>query len=213
MLKDIKSNTLVKDSGKDEGNPKADKPPSLSTIEDALEAVKPSSLRSIKDAPEGAKSLSPKAAEGTPKATKPPSSAAIEETPRTIQGNNSRENLTTPSPQAHGWGAAANAPIGEGSTWPWVEEVPQSSLQVTDSLAQDPNFIKVECHIGKYITTTVNTEAEQEDIQAVWSDLDSASLHINVSSPFHLILQRISRIWLPFLSRKLLNTQSPRISS
>jgi hypothetical protein len=30
----------------------------------------------------------------------------------------------------------------------------------------------------------VNTEAEQADIQALRSDLDSASLHINISYPF-----------------------------
>jgi hypothetical protein len=31
-------------------------------------------------------------------------------------------------------------------------------------MAKDPDFIMAGCHIGKYITATVNTEAEQTNI-------------------------------------------------
>jgi hypothetical protein len=59
--------------------------------------------------------------------------------------------------------------------------MPQLSSRVDDSLAKDPSFIKVECHIGKFIMAAVNTKAEKTDIQALRHDLDIASLHINIS--------------------------------
>jgi hypothetical protein len=48
-------------------------------------------------------------------------------------------------------------------------------------LAKDPDFINGRFHIGKYITVAVNTKAERMDIEALKSDLDSASARINVS--------------------------------
>jgi hypothetical protein len=53
--------------------------------------------------------------------------------------------------------------------------------RVTESLAKEPDFIKARCHIGKYITTAVNIEAEEADIQALRNDLDSTSIRINLS--------------------------------
>jgi hypothetical protein len=49
MNKDIKSDIPVKDLGKDEGSPMADKPLSPSAAENALEAVKAQSPRSTED--------------------------------------------------------------------------------------------------------------------------------------------------------------------
>jgi hypothetical protein len=60
---------------------------------------------------------------------------------------------------------------------------------VADSLADDQDFIKAGFHIRKYIMATVNTEVEQTDIQVLHSDLDSDSLHINVS---YLLLFKIT---------------------
>jgi hypothetical protein len=57
-----------------------------------------------------------------------------------------------------------------------------------DSMAKDLDFIKVECHIGKYIMVAVNIKAKQADIQALQTDLDSTSLRINASNPFSLSL-------------------------
>jgi hypothetical protein len=88
MPKDIESYILVKDSGKDKGSPKPDKPPSPSAAKNYLEVVKPLSPRNVKDATEGAKSSCPNAIEGTRKAMKPPCVVSNEETPRTNQGNN-----------------------------------------------------------------------------------------------------------------------------
>jgi hypothetical protein len=47
-----------------------------------------------------------------------------------------------------------------------------------------PDFIKTGCHLSVFVTATVNTEAEQADIQALQGDLDSAHTWINVSSWF-----------------------------
>jgi hypothetical protein len=70
----------------------------------------------------------------------------------------------------------------------------QSSPCLTDSLAKDPDFIKVGFHIGRFVTAAVNTEAKHADIQTLQSDLDSAFLCINVSSPLYCLR-------LPFISR------------
>jgi hypothetical protein len=71
--------------------------------------------------------------------------------------------------------------------------MPQSSPHFTDSHAKDPDFIRARLHIGRFVTTAVNTEAEQANIQALRGDLDSAFLHVNVSP---LLLFKIYR--LPF---------------
>jgi hypothetical protein len=47
---------------------------------------------------------------------------------------------------------------------------------------------KVGCHLGSYVTTAVNTEAEQAEVKALQADLDSALTRINISPRprFHL---------------------------
>jgi hypothetical protein len=47
---------------------------------------------------------------------------------------------------------------------------------VGSPFTQDPNFIKARCHLGKDITSVVNTEEEQVDIRARHDDMDSALL-------------------------------------
>jgi hypothetical protein len=94
--------------------------------------------------------------------------------------------------------------MGGDSARPRVEKTPQSSPRVTDSLAKDPDFIKAGCHIGRYTPAAVNTEAERADIQALRSDLDSTSLHINVS--FLLLFKIIACLpnLTPFLVQKII---------
>jgi hypothetical protein len=45
-----------------------------------------------------------------------------------------------------------------------AEEIPRPLPKAHNPLAQDPNFIKAGCHLGKYVTTTMNIEAKQVDI-------------------------------------------------
>jgi hypothetical protein len=147
----------VKDLGRGNGSPKADKPSSLGAAKNALESVEPSSPKNTKDLPAGAEPLSPKATEETPKVKKPPSPTATEETPGTNREKTSKESLPSPSPQMQGLGAAADSPAEDGLAVLRVKKVPQSSARVADSLAKDPDFIKVRSHIGKFITAAVNT--------------------------------------------------------
>jgi hypothetical protein len=51
-------------------------------------------------------------------------------------------------------------------------------------LAKDPDFNKAGFHIGRFITAVVYTEVERADIEALRSDMYSASMRINVSSFF-----------------------------
>jgi hypothetical protein len=46
-----------------------------------------------------------------------------------------------------------------------VEEVPRSPPRVDSPMAQDLDFIKDGCHLVKYITTAMNTEAKQANIR------------------------------------------------
>jgi hypothetical protein len=86
-----------------------------------------------------------------------------------------------PSPKSHGLSAAGGVPLGGDSTQPQTEDSPQPILHVAETLAKDPDIIKVRFDIGRFITVAVNIEEEREDIQAPRSDLESASLWINIS--------------------------------
>jgi hypothetical protein len=92
---------------------------------------------------------------------------------------------------------------------PQVEEVLWSPPRVVSPLAQDPNFIKVGCHLGKYITAVVNTEAEQADIRVLRDDLNSASLQINVSLFILINFASLVPIWLfPLLYKIIEHSKS-----
>jgi hypothetical protein len=52
---------------------------------------------------------------------------------------------------------------------------------VTESLFDNPEFIKTGFHISRFITIAVDTEADQANIKALYSDLKSALTHLNVS--------------------------------
>jgi hypothetical protein len=132
----------------------------------------------------GPKAPSTGCAEKSPKMNKPLRLAATDDTPGSDWEKTPKKSLPSVRPQLYGLGTADGVPTGGDSARPQVEKMPQSSPQVSDSLAKDPDFIKAGCHIEKYITVVVNSEEEQAEIQALCSDLDSASLHINVSCHF-----------------------------
>jgi hypothetical protein len=89
------------------------------------------------------------------------------ETPRADPKDHPKDTSSLSSPQVENSWAVVNAPTGDRSVLPWVKEIPQSPPQVGSLLTQDPDFIKVGCHLGKYITFTMNTEEEQEDIRVL----------------------------------------------
>jgi hypothetical protein len=111
-----------------------------------------------------------------------PSPSALDATQAQNQPSPIRKKAAPPSPQSHGLGATGEHPTKGDSTGAQDAHSPQSIRHVAESLTNDPNFIKVGFHIIRFVTTIVNTEAEKADIQALRSDLDSASLWINVNS-------------------------------
>jgi hypothetical protein len=68
------------------------------------------------------------------------------------------------SPRVEDSEATTNVQQEEDLMQSKVEEIPRSSPQVDSPLSQDPDFIKAGFHLGKYITTVMNTEVEQVDI-------------------------------------------------
>jgi hypothetical protein len=44
------------------------------------------------------------------------------------------------------------------------------------------DFIQAEFHISQYVTASMNSEAEQENIKALYSSLKTTSAQINVST-------------------------------
>jgi hypothetical protein len=66
---------------------------------------------------------------------------------------------------------------------PRSEKQPRQYSRVVESLFDNLEFIQVRFHIGRFITVAVDTEADQANIKALYSDLQSASTHLNVS-PF-----------------------------
>jgi hypothetical protein len=48
-------------------------------------------------------------------------------------------------------------------------------------LWDNPDFIQAGFHIGRYVTTFMNFEAERENSKALYSSLETTSAQINVS--------------------------------
>jgi hypothetical protein len=94
-----------------------------------------------------------------------------------------------PSPRSYGLGAIDGYQLGEGSFMPLSEEQPQQHSQVAESLWDNPEFIQTGFHIGQFIMAAVDTKADRENINALYSHLKSTSAQIDISAlkPFHYI--------------------------
>jgi hypothetical protein len=55
-------------------------------------------------------------------------------------------------------------------------------LWVVESLWDNPEFIQAGFHIGRFITVAVDTEADRENINALYSSLKFTSAQIDVSA-------------------------------
>jgi hypothetical protein len=91
---------------------------------------------------------SPTKANPNPSATGAPPSPRPAESPKT----------TPLSPQSHGLSSTNGVSLSGNSAQPQAEGSPQRIPQVAETLAKDPDFIKVGFLIGGFITTMVNTE-------------------------------------------------------
>jgi hypothetical protein len=65
---------------------------------------------------------------------------------------------------------------------PRLKKQPRQYSRVAESLWDNPDFIQARFHIGRYVTASVNFEAERENIKALYSSLETTSTQINVSA-------------------------------
>jgi hypothetical protein len=122
------------------------------------------------------------------------------ETPQSSEPAESPKT-TPPSTRSHGLGSAGEAPIGGDFAQPQLENLPRRTPLVAKTLAKDLDFIKTGFHIGRFITTAVDTEADHANIEALRTNLDSSSTRINVSTPCIIVHYRLySILTSPFRS-------------
>jgi hypothetical protein len=89
--------------------------------------------------------------------------------------------MSPPSLGSYGLGALSGSQNGEGSSMPHSGKQPCPFSRVAEFLWDNLDFIQAGFHIGRYVTTSVNSEAEQENIKALYSTLETTSAQINVS--------------------------------
>jgi hypothetical protein len=64
---------------------------------------------------------------------------------------------------------------------PLPEKPSRPYLRVVESLFDNPKFIQAGFHIGWFVTVVVDTEADQTNTKALYSALETASTHLDVS--------------------------------
>jgi hypothetical protein len=72
-------------------------------------------------------------------------------------------------------GFPSEVPPGGDSAQIPPEDPIQRILCIADTLSKDLDFIKVGFHIGRFITTTVNTEEERAITEALERNLEPTS--------------------------------------
>jgi hypothetical protein len=85
-----------------------------------------------------------------------------------------------------------------------ISEQPPPLARVNDILATNPDFIKVEFHIGRFIITGVDTEKERAVTEALQCNLEFTSKQIKVSISFLLHVTALSLILTPFFFQQLI---------
>jgi hypothetical protein len=85
------------------------------------------------------------------------------------------------NPGSFGLKAPGRRQSGEGSSIPRSEKKPCQYSHITESLWHNLDFIQRGFHIGRYISVSVNTEAEQEQIKVLYSTMKSTLELIDVS--------------------------------
>jgi hypothetical protein len=89
--------------------------------------------------------------------------------------------------------------------------LPQQNPWVVEILSEDLEFIKAGFHIGRFISTMVDTEAKRTNTEVLQTDLTSASTRINVSNLCLIIHYHYCLILTPpFLSRNWLSILDKR---
>jgi hypothetical protein len=91
-------------------------------------------------------------------------------------------NTTPPSPWCHGLGPAGEALVGGDSARPQPKSIPRRTPLVAETLANDPDFIKVGFHIGRFITAVVDIKSNRVNTMALRTELNSTWTRINMST-------------------------------
>jgi hypothetical protein len=159
------------------------------------------------------KSSSPLTGKSTSKMLKPPdpedtkepaSAKSVPTTPSdAILGRGAAHQFPRPEPTEHHEASPRSpksfglrAPGGrqpiEGSSVPRSEEQPCQYSCVAESPWDNLDFIQAEVHNGRYISASVNTKTEREQIKVLYSSMKTTSELIDVSiftSPYLFILK------------------------
>jgi hypothetical protein len=105
------------------------------------------------------------------------------------------------SPKSFGLRAHGGPQPGEGSSMPRLEKQPQQYLSVAESLWGNLDFIQAGFHIGRYVSASVNTQTEQEQIKALYSSMKTTSELKDVSFYVPLYLLTLTFCDTPFRER------------
>jgi hypothetical protein len=152
---------------------KVDKPPSPQADKTALEPLKPPS---------------PKDARGSPSTGgAPPSPTHVVSGHNPVGASSGPEpaespEASPPSPRSYGLGFAGGYEIGEDSSVTQSQKPLQQHSRVVESLLDNLEFIQVGFHIRWFVTTAIDTEADRENIKALYTILKSTSAQIDVSA-------------------------------
>jgi hypothetical protein len=77
---------------------------------------------------------------------------------------------------------------------PRPEKQRRQYSRVVESLWENADFIQARFHIGRYVSASVNTQAKQEQIKALYSSMKTTSELIDVSfyAPSYLLTLRLN---------------------
>jgi hypothetical protein len=177
-------------------SPKVNEPPTPNAKETALEFSKP---------------LSPCGARSSPNAGGAPSSnTALNLGPANRRPDKSPHTTPTNS-QSFVLGSVGDPSHGGESSVPRSGKSAQRYSQVEEPLTKDPEFVKAGFHIGRFITTIVDTEKDRANMDDLYNDLESASTRLNVSIVYLLHCNLFwggtysplsCRIWCSTLARR-----------
>jgi hypothetical protein len=80
---------------------------------------------------------------------------------------------TPPNNSWHGIDSAGEDPIGGNSAQPQPKSHPQQTPLLAKTLANDLDFIQARFHIGRFITTVVDNEADRSNTKSLPTKFDS----------------------------------------
>jgi hypothetical protein len=159
---DIPSASPTRDIQPKGESPKMDKPPSPSTRKPLQRHQTPAGSEGTRN-PTGPMS----------NPTSPPTSdSQCDATHQYPRPDPARHQDASPvSPKSFGLGAHGGQQSGEGPSVLRSWKQPRQYSRVAESLWDNLDFIEAGFHIGRYVSVAMNTQAEQEQIKALYSSM------------------------------------------